>query len=208
MRVTRSSQRVLGSWRTVQSPGFSLVELLAYLAVIVTLAAFVLPFTRTTLNAMNLTNDARNLSGATAMAKMRAAADFTKARIFVSLTGRTFIIQRWRKTPGTWVTEGGVQTLSATVTFGFGTLATPPPNTQAAIGQAAPCLDDPGAVVVDTGCIVFNSRGVPVDAANSPTSAGAFYISDGQTIYGVTTTAGGMIQLWQANLASMSWALK
>jgi hypothetical protein len=161
----------------------------------VTLAAFVLPFTRTTLNAMNLTNDARNLSGATSMAKMRAAADFTKARIFVSLTGRTFIIQRWRKNPGTWVTEGGVQALSATVTFGFGTLATPPPNTQAVIGQAAPCLDDAGAVVADTGC-------------NSPTSAGAFYISDGQTIYGVTTTAGGMIQLWQANLASMSWALK
>ena len=99
MRVTRSTQRVLGSWRTVQSPGFSLVELLAYLAVIVTLAAFVLPFTRTTLNAMNLTNDARNLSGATSMAKMRAAADFTQARIFVSLTGRTFIIQRWRKNP-------------------------------------------------------------------------------------------------------------
>ena len=56
------------------------------MAVIVTLAAFVLPFTRTTLNAMNLISDARNVSGATALAKMRAAAHFTQARVFVSLT--------------------------------------------------------------------------------------------------------------------------
>jgi hypothetical protein len=205
----RPIPRLPRSWRTVQSPGFTLVELLAYAAVILTLVAFILPFTRTTLNAMNLISDARNVSGATALAKMRAAAHFTQARVFVSLTGRSFHVERWQKTaPVGWVTEGIVQQLSSTVNFGFGTLTTPPPDTQAALGQASPCLDAAAAPIADTACIVFNSRGVPVDAANAPTSAGALYVNDGRTIYGVTTTAGGMIQLWQNNLASMTWTLR
>lgn len=208
MRPIRPIQRVPG-WRSVQSPGFSLVELLAYVLVAATLAAFILPFTRTTLNAMNLTTDARNLSGATALAKMRAAAHFTQARVFVSLGGRTFHVQRWQKTaPVGWVTEGVIQSLSSTVSFGFGGLSTPPPNTQAAIGQAPPCLDAVGQPVTGTACIIFNSRGVPVDTANAPTAAGAFYVNDGRTFYGVTTTAGGMIQLWQANLSNTTWSLK
>ena len=201
--------RLPRSWQAVQSPGFTLIELLAYAAVIITLAAFVLPFTRTTLNAMNLISDARNVSGATALAKMRAAADFTQARVFVNLAGRTFHVERWKKTaPVGWVPEGVVQNLSSTVTFGFGGLTAPPPDTQAVLGQAPPCLDAVAAPIAGTACIIFNSRGVPVDAANAPTSAGAFYVNDGRTIYGVTTTAGGMIQLWQANLAGMTWTLR
>src|SRR4029078_3958610 len=84
--------------------GFSLVELMAMCLVMCTLAAFVLPFTRTTLNPMNLVSDARNVSSATALAKMRAAAYFTKARVYVSLAGGTFRVERWQKTaPIGWV---------------------------------------------------------------------------------------------------------
>ena len=60
--------------RRLHAAGYSLVELMAFMLVMVTLAAFILPFTRGALNAMNLTSDARNVASAVSLAKMRAAA--------------------------------------------------------------------------------------------------------------------------------------
>jgi len=189
--------------------GFSLIELMATMIILVTMAAFVLPFTRTTLSAMNLSSDARNLASGTALAKMRAAAYFSKARIYVNLGTKTFRVERWQKTaPIGWVIEGVTTTLSSNVAFSFAGATTPPPNTQAVIAQATGCLDNAGLAVAGTACIVFNSRGVPVDALNVPTPDGAFYVKADQTIYGVTAGAGGLIQLWQNNVVSNTWALK
>jgi Tfp pilus assembly protein FimT len=182
---------------------------MATMILLVTMAAFILPFTRTTLQAMNLSSDARNLSSATALAKMRAAAEFSKARIRVNFASRTFWVERWQNTaPIGWITEGVITTLSSNVTFGFLGAAAPPPNTQAAIGQAAGCLDNAGVAIAGSGCIVFNSRGVPIDAVNVPTPNGAFYVTADQTVYGITAGAGGLIQLWQNNIVSNTWALK
>lgn len=206
MSASRIASRRLRALVEGSSPGYSLVELLAYTAVVVTTAAFVLPFTRSSLNAMNLTSDARNVSSTTQLAKMRAAADFTKARIYVELTTGTFRVQRWRKaTPVGWIDEGEISNLSPTVGFGFGGLATPPPNTQAAIGQAPPCLDNADQPIAGTACIVFNSRGIPVDSLNAPTANGAFYVSDGATIFAITTSAGGLVRLWRSNTGGGAW---
>jgi len=197
---------------TVRGPrdaGFSLVELMAMCLVMCTLAAFVLPFTRTTLNAMNLVSDARNVASATALAKMRAAAYFTKARVYVNLAAGTFRVERWQKTaPIGWVTEGVTSTLSQTVSFGFAGAAAPPPDTQAAIAQAPNCLDNAGVAIAGTACIIFNSRGVPVDTANVPTAAGALYLQANNTVFGVTAGAGGLVQLWQNDLANNNWSRK
>lgn len=191
------------------SSGFSLIELMATMVLLVTLAAFILPFTRTTLSAMNLSSDARNLASATALAKMRAAAEFSKARVYVNYASKTFWVERWQKTaPIGWVAEGVITTLSSNVSFGFSGATTPPPNTQAAIAQATNCLDNAGVALAGTGCIIFNSRGVPIDAGNVPTPNGAFYIAADRTIYGITAGAGGLIQLWQNNTVSNTWALK
>ena len=182
---------------------------MATMVLLVTLAAFILPFTRTTLSAMNLSSDARNLASATALAKMRAAAEFSKARVYVNYASKTFWVERWQKTaPIGWVAEGVITTLSSNVSFGFSGATTPPPNTQAAIAQATNCLDNAGVALAGTGCIIFNSRGVPIDAGNVPTPNGAFYIAADRTIYGITAGAGGLIQLWQNNTVSNTWALK
>jgi prepilin-type N-terminal cleavage/methylation domain-containing protein len=189
--------------------GFSLIELMATMILLVTMAAFILPFTKTTLSAMNLSSDARNVSGATALAKMRAAAEFSKARVRVDFASKTFWVERWQKTaPIGWVTEGVITALSANVNFSFAGATTPPPNTQAAIGQASACLDNAGVAIAGSGCIVFNSRGVPVDSLNVPTPNGAYYLMADQTVYGITTGAGGLIQLWQNNIVSNTWVLK
>jgi len=209
MTYQRQIRRALGALRNGDASGYSLIEMLAFLAVIVTLAAFIMPFTRTTLNAMNLSSDARNLSSATGLAKMRAAAFFTKARIHVDLGAKTYWVERWKKVaPVGWVTEGGISNLSGTVSFGFAGLSTPPPNTQATIGQASPCLNDAGVAISGSACIVFNSRGVPIDASNAPTGAGAFYLGDGATVYGITAGAGGRVQLWQSNIITTTWTLR
>ena len=203
------SGRRVGTLNPGDESGFSLIELMATMILLVTMAAFILPFTRTTLSAMNLSSDARNLSSATALAKMRAAAEFSKARIRVNFASRSFWVERWQKTaPIGWVTEGVITTLSSNVTFGFLGVAAPPPNTQAAIAQATGCLDNAGVAIAGSGCIVFNSRGVPVDAVNVPTPNGAFYVTADQTVYGITAGAGGLIQLWQNNVVSNVWTLK
>jgi len=189
------------------SPGYSLVELMAFMAVMVTLAAFIMPFTRSSLNALNLSGDARNLLSAVSLAKMRAAASFTQARVVVNLNNATFHVERFQKNPAAWIPEGNVRNLSSTVSFGFGSVAAPPPNTQPAISQAPACLDAAGATIAGTACIVFNSRGVPVDNTNAPTANGAYYIADGSVVYGVTASTGGMVQLWRTNVVGASWAL-
>jgi type II secretory pathway pseudopilin PulG len=206
MTPQRQIRRTLGALQRGDASGYSLIEMLAFLAVIVTLAAFIMPFTRTTLNAFNLTSDARNLSSATGLAKMRAAAFFTKARIYVDLGTKMYRVERWKKVaPVGWVIEGGTSNLSGTVSFGFAGLTTPPPNTQAAIGQATPCLNDANVVIAG---IVFKSRGVPGDASNAPTGAGAFYLGDGATVYSITAGAGGRVQLWQSNVITTTWTLR
>jgi Tfp pilus assembly protein FimT len=189
------------------SPGYSLVELMAFMAVMVTLAAFIMPFTRSSLNALNLSSDARNLLSAVSLAKMRAAASFSQARVVVNTASGTFHVERFQKSPVAWIPEGNVRSLSPTVSFGFGSLTAAPPNTQPAIGQAPVCLDAAGVAMAGTACIVFNSRGVPVDGTNAPTAQGAYYVADGSVVYGVTVSTGGMAQLWRTNAGSTSWVL-
>jgi hypothetical protein len=94
------------------------------------------------------------------------------------------------------------------VSFGFSGAAAPPPDTQAAIAQAPNCLNNANVAVAGTACIIFNSRGVPVDAGNAPTSAGALYLRANNTVFGVTVGAGGLVQLWQNDLVNNNWLRK
>ena len=207
MLTHRTLRHALRDLSRSSSPGYSLVELMSFMLVMVTLAAFVLPFTRNTVNAFNLTSDARNIASAASLAKMRAAASFTQARLVVNLGAGSFHVERWQKNTNTWVIEGIVKQLSPTVSFGFSGVAAPPPNTQPAIGQAAACLDNAAQAIANTACVVFNSRGVPIDATNAPTAMDAVYVNDGATVFAVTVSSGGMVQLWRSNIGSGSWSL-
>jgi hypothetical protein len=188
------------------SPGYSFVELMAFMALIVTGAAFILPFTRSRLEGMNLSGSARTLSNTAAVAKMRAAASFTTSRVHANLSAGTYRVQLWNKATSAWVDDGPESTLATTVSFGFAGLGTPPANTQPAIGQAPACLDDAGDAIANTACIVFNSRGIPVDATSVPSNAGAFYVSNGSSVFGVTASTSGLITLWRAQVADGAWA--
>ena len=97
--------------------------------------------------------------------------------------------------------------VSGTATFGAVTAA--PPNTQATIGQSAACTTDLGAEISGTACIMFNSRGVPIDASGAPIGTNAFYLTDGSAVYAVTVAATGMLRSWRTlPVATPSWSLQ
>jgi prepilin-type N-terminal cleavage/methylation domain-containing protein len=187
--------------------GFSFLELVIVLAVIGVLLAVAVP----KMGVFAGADDARNLSNALSLAKMRAAANFTQARLYVSIGGRSQHVEAWSKTaaPPNWVAINGSTLLSNGDAFAFGQAATPPPNTQPAIAQAPPCLDNNGNAIAGTACIVFNSRGIPVDNTGTPISSDALYVTDGTKIGAVTLSAAGLVTVWSAPLsANPTWARK
>ena len=193
--------------------GFTLIEVLVVCAVIGIVAAMVVPQTTSMMAGYKLKGNAEALNNMIMLAKMRAGAQYSRARVRADLGARTFQLQTWRKTTtalaGAWVTEGGVTQLGENVTFGFAGIASAPPNTQAAIGQSPVCTDDLGANIANTACITFNSRGMPV--ANSLPPAGAvtgnsaLYITDGTAVYGTTVTPTPFIKFWWSRNADNQW---
>src|SRR5713101_5406524 len=98
--------------------GFSMIELLGVVAVLGIVAAISIPMTGRTVTDMRSRADAHSVFNLVSLAKMRAAAEFTRARIFVALDSSSFYLQTWNRTTNAWVTEGGVQNTSNGVTFG------------------------------------------------------------------------------------------
>jgi len=190
--------------------GFSIIELLLVVGIMAVIAAMAVPMTKNTLGDFRLRGDARGLTNAVSLAKLRAASDFSQARLYADVDAKSFRVQTWKRT-GTpaWITEGGITGLSTNDTFSFGSVSAPPSNTQGAIHQAPLCRDADGNTIGNTACVLFNSRGIPVDSTGAPTGDGGLYIQDGSAVYGVTVSATGLIRLWRTNMAATpGWVLQ
>src|SRR3989454_4415143 len=206
--------------------GFTLLEILVVLAVTAILMAFAVPQFQRVTQVLRISGDMRDITGTVAQAKMHAAADFTHARARANLVANTFQLEIWNKAgnggAGCWQTVGDpanactggaspVQLLSSGVTFGFGAMAAPPPRTQVALAQAAACLNGYGGgpalgTVAGTACIEFNSRGIAINAAGAPNGNGAFYVNNGNMVYGLTMAAAGPpLNLSRQDAANSGW---
>jgi Tfp pilus assembly protein FimT len=196
------------SWKSRPRPsrenpvdGFSALELLIVVAIVIIVAGIGIPKLMSMVQNLRTAGDARDLNGTILMAKMRAASNYAQARVHVDLNTQTFWVEVEPSGATSWTTEGGTQLLSTGVTFGFGSLSTPPSNTQTTLAQAPAC---PG--ISNTACIVFNSRGIPVDSTNTPTANDALYVTDGRSVTGVTVLATGLTQIWRSDASTANWS--
>jgi Tfp pilus assembly protein FimT len=185
-----------------RNQGFSILELTVVLAIVMAIATMAIPAVYTVARELRTAGDARDLNGAIVLAKMRAAANFAHARVYADLSANTFRVE-WQQ-PGMtgWTPEGGDQYLSKGVSFGFGSLSTPPPNTQGWL-HLSHCNGD-----TSKGCITFNSRGIPINSFGVPTPNDAIYVTDGRTVTGVTVSATGLTKIWRTEASAANWQQK
>src|SRR5438874_2344855 len=184
--------------------GYSLIEIMIVVGIVGVISAIAVPQVSRMFGFYRLSGDTRSISNSIAGAKLRAAREFSQVRVYVNLSAKTFHMEIWDKTNKVWTTPSteGATSLSTSVSFGTGGVTTAPDGT--AIAQAPNCTDDTGkttpgtgTAVTGTSCVIFNSRGVPVNTSNAPTSADTLYVTDGTAVYGITVAATGMIRSWQ-----------
>ena len=186
--------------KTKQAKGFSLLELLVVMIITMVIAAIAIPKVMSMVKELRTSGEARELNGAILLAKMRAAANFAQARVYANLSTNTFHIEWEQSGSTTWTEEGGEQYLAKGVSFGYGSLTTPPSSSQTTLSQATACDG-----VANTACILFNSRGIPVTSAGVPTGNYALYVTDGNVVTGVTVSATGLTKIWRTEAATANW---
>lgn len=206
--------------RDSRQAGFSFLELLIVVVMIMIVVGFAVPTYTTAMRNYRIAGDARSIKGEILLAKMRAAARFTWARVRFNFDSRVFETELWNKTANAWerVDIGAPQVLSANVNFGFGSMASPPPATQATLAQSPGCTeglagtpDQPGkgAAIADTACIMFNSRGFPVDGDGNLTPNNAIYMVSENMAAGVTVSLNSVAKIWQGDFSDTDyWLLR
>ncbi len=219
------AERMRKTVKNKRQAGFSMLEMLIVVAMSVTITAIAIPqYIRTTAY-LRVAGDLRSINGLTALAKMRAAASFTHARTYVDLTANTYHLEVWNKAgnggAGCWQTDGDIANACTVIgtspvfnlaqgdIFGAGGLTTgPTPAQQPTIPTQAACQAiNGGGTIGSTACIVFNSRGIPVDTTpgGSPVATGAFYLTNNTVVDAVTVSATGSIQSWTTPISAANW---
>ena len=184
------------------------MELLVVLAIAGCVFAISVPASVGMVDEFNLSGDAHGVSNSLALARMGAAANFTRSRVYIDRAARNYRVERWNKTAAAWQAIGGSSPVGTKNAFSSGTTAAPPPNSQAAVAQPAQCLNNAGAAIANTSCIIFNSRGMPIDPVGAPTPAAVIYLNGPTAVYGVVVSSTSQLGLWRTSPGATAWVQK
>jgi Tfp pilus assembly protein FimT len=164
-----------------------MVELMTAVTILLVISAIVIPTAATMLRDYRAMADVRGIAAQATLARMRAAANFTTARLSFDLAASTYQLEVWDKAAngglGAYRLEGAVQALSEGMRFGYGTL-TVPTGGQTTIAQPSPPQ------------ITFNSRGYSVNADGTPIGTAVVYLTDNQKVWAVSASLAGQITAW------------
>jgi prepilin-type N-terminal cleavage/methylation domain-containing protein len=187
--------------------GYSLIEIMAAMAVLGILSAFAVPMVASTTSGIKLRDSANQIADLIGLAKLRATSEFSRSRLYVDLSAESYVLQIWDADAGDWEDEQSAVDLPFGISFGWGDLDKAPPNTQDddIPKFAAACVDKDGNDIDKTACIMFNSRGIPIDKLNSPQGGNAFYLTDGTGVRAVTVTATPLIRRWWSSAGNPNW---
>jgi Tfp pilus assembly protein FimT len=170
--------------------GFTVLELVVSVAVILLISGFALPGALATLRAYRLAGSTRAVAHQVSLARLRAETDFTNAQLVINPATNSYSLQVCNAagkannctTAGDFNVESTLF-LAKDISFGFG--AAPAP----AGGQS------PMQQTLQTR---FNSRGLPVLLNGSTTPNDVIYLADAQgNAYAVSVTVGGHVRVWQ-----------
>ncbi|HEV8395879.1 MAG TPA: type II secretion system protein [Vicinamibacterales bacterium] len=191
--------------RLRSNAGYTLVEIMVAMAVLGILAAMAVPMMESTTSGIKLRDQANAIADLVGLAKMRATSQFSRARIYADVKASTYVIQLQDAGTKAWTDEQSPVTLPFGVSFGWGDLEDPPPNTQDELKFAPACVDKDEKEIDGTACVMFNSRGIPINKDNSPTGGNAFYLTDGTGVRAVTITATPLVRRWWSSAGKANW---
>lgn len=197
-RSEREARRLKTPKGKTSSAGFSLIELVIVVAVILLLAAIAIPNAVATLRAYRMTSSARGVAHQLSLARLRAETEFTNSQLVIDPATNSYNLQVCSvaggkadncTTAGDYNNEG-TQFLPSGISFGFGP-ATVPAGGQAALQQTLQTR--------------FNSRGIPVllDGSGNTNANDVIYVTDGQAnTFAVSVTVGGHVRVWRYNIGA------
>lgn len=193
-------------FRRKGSEGFSAIELLVVVAIAGGIAAIAIPASTNMVNEFSLSGDAHGVSNSLALARLTAAANFTRTRLYVDRAANTYRIERWNKATALWQAVTGTSSLGTLNTFSSGAIAAPPPNSQPVLGQPTPCLTAAAAPIANTSCVIFNSRGVPIDSTGVPTATAVIYLNGPTAVFGVVIGTTSQLAMWRISPGGVTWS--
>ena len=185
--------------------GYSLVESMLVVTTTMIMASVGVPTFLTSLKNFRIDSDARSMASHLGMAKLKAAAGFTHTRFYADSNDGTYRVEAWQRASSRWATLAGPFKYQGNNTLGYGSRTTPPSGTQTSLAQAPECLTTSGKPIPGTVCVVFNSRGWPIDNSGNLTGDDAVYLTNSSRVYGVTVSAIGSIATWRTPSASTDW---
>jgi prepilin-type N-terminal cleavage/methylation domain-containing protein len=217
----RSAEQMRQATARKMQRGFSLVELLIVVIILFILLSIAIPSVGGIRRSLRIQGDTRAIAAQINLARMRAAADSTHARLYADTSGNTFHLEVWNKAGACWWKADGDSSATCTQaasltylaqgdTFGFGSISAGPTAATSTIAQAPTCKTGvagtaPGTDIANTACIEFNSRGYPVDSTNAIVASDAIYLTNNSQLFSAIAVAiAGQPTAY--NYSGSSWA--